>query len=166
MESTNRSHKILIAPSYNPPPIDDNDTTSSIDSTVIETSIDANRDTITDDIIPKKSKEYLKFCIGFSLSLAPAAATVVFAPSFLSPRIGGIGNACFFLVQAFFSALFAKGIVTSLGSKKAILYGSLGNIFYSAAFSVISTHKSYFICFPIVSAIGGISQSIMWTAQV
>lgn len=115
-------------------------------------------------------KEYLKFSVGFSLSLVPVSATIVFAPSFLPLETGGIGIACFFLGQAFFSILFSKAVVKALGCKACFIYFSVVNIFYTWGFHIIVIYgnegNGYYFLFPIISTIGGIAHSIMWTAQV
>ena len=105
----------------------------------------------------------------FSISCVPVVVAISFSASVLPHiRISGIGNGGFFLGYAFCSLSISKSIVDTLGCKKAIVYGFVASCTFVLSFLIASAQfrPHLDIVYPIGATIGGISQAIMWTAQV
>jgi hypothetical protein len=113
--------------------------------------------------------DYLKFCLGFSLSVVPVIISLTFAPVLLNDHVGALGNGFFFLSMCFFSAFFSDGIVNFLGYKNALLLGNIGNIIYLISYQILFAYLLFATLrwvYPAVSIIGGCSHALMWTAKV
>mmetsp|Transcript_15427 Transcript_15427/g.23270 ORF Transcript_15427/g.23270 Transcript_15427/m.23270 type:complete len:512 (-) Transcript_15427:185-1720(-) len=110
---------------------------------------------------------YYYFCIGFSLSVSPIVATLIFAPPVIGHVAGGVGNGCLFLAYAFCSLVIAKPTVNVLGCTKSFIVGLFGNFIYVTGFLLFSQESFYMnsLAYAMVAALGGVSQGIMWTAQ-
>lgn len=115
-----------------------------------------------------KRRNYYRFCVGFGFSIAPVVCTIMYGPAVLGLKIGGIGNGLMFFSYAFCSLLLAKPAVAVLGSKRSLLFGSLGNFIFVLGFLLSTRQSSYnvrIVAYLMVSAIGGLAQGLVWTAQ-
>jgi hypothetical protein len=113
--------------------------------------------------------DYFLFCLGFSIATVPIVVALSFSATVLSHiRVSGLGNGGFFLGYALCSLSFSKSLVDTLGCKFAIFYGFIGSSIFVLSFLISSAlfrpHVNF--VYPIGATIGGISQAIMWTAQV
>jgi hypothetical protein len=107
-------------------------------------------------------KEYFLFCFGFSVSVAPVIGVFTFAPVIFG-RGGGVGNGIFCIGYTLSSLFYTRNIITSYGSKSAILWGHFGSGIYVAYYLLCTTVAFRYsnIIYPMGAFIGGISQSIM-----
>lgn len=113
--------------------------------------------------------EYFRFCLGFSIAAVPVVVALSFSATVLPHiRVSGVGNGGFFLGYALCSLSFSKSFVDTLGCKLSIFFGFVGSSIFVLSFLVahvlLQPHVN--IIYPIGATIGGISQAIMWTAQV
>lgn len=113
--------------------------------------------------------EYFLFCLGFSIATVPVVVALSFSATVL-PHIGvsGLGNGGFFLGYALCSLSFSKSVVDTMGCKFAIFWGFIGSSIFVLSFLITSVlFRDYIdIVYPIGATIGGVSQAVMWTAQV
>jgi hypothetical protein len=113
--------------------------------------------------------EYFLFCLGFSIAAVPVVVALSFSATVLPHiRVSGVGNGGFFLGYALCSLSFSKSVVDTLGCKLSIFYGFVGSSAFVLSFLIahvlLRPHINF--VYPIGATIGGISQAIMWTAQV
>ena len=122
--------------------------------------------TIEERIFTKR--DYLVFAIAFALTEAPVVAILTFSPVLLSSvAVGGWGNGVFYISFAMCSVTTSKSIVQTFGCKNTLVYGYLGTAVYIFGWGVCSSliPGQMYYAFPIVSAIGGISQAIMYVCK-
>lgn len=110
---------------------------------------------------------YYIFCVGFSMTAAPIVSALIFAPPMIGHVTGGVGNGVLFLTYALCSLMFAKPAVNVLGCTKSFVIGLGGNFIYVVGFLIFSqgSFLTYRIGYPLVAAVGGLAQGVMWTAQ-
>jgi hypothetical protein len=139
----------------------------SLDSTSVAGRNPARSNSFYDYII--SPHDYFLFCLGFSIATVPIVVALSFSATVLSHiRVSGIGNGGFFLGYALCSLSFSKSLVDTLGCKFAIFYGFIGSSLFVLSFltSSVLLQPHVNLIYPIGATIGGISQAIMWTAQV
>jgi hypothetical protein len=113
--------------------------------------------------------EYFLFCLGFSIAAVPVVVALSFSATALPHiRVSGVGNGGFFLGYALCSLSFSKSFVDTLGCKLAIFCGFVGSSVFVLSFLIaqVLLRSHINLVYPIGATIGGISQAIMWTAQV
>jgi len=137
------------------------------DRIILSSSSSSTTTTTTTTLISKQLfRNFIMFCLLFSITHATVDGVLAFATAELGPEIGGDSGFSLYFCYTLSSLLIAKPCLTYTGPKYGVLIGLCCLFIYvtSFLFSILSPNIAFGV-FVTGSAIGGIGAGLLWTSQ-